>query len=622
MLLLALQSLNQLAAQPEGASNDIVREYLTNPFVIVIWAVFLVGVIGLVRYLLRLPAQYRALERTHKNYGHVVKTGETDAEVIRGELLKEVDRHSVPAQRVEELHWISVHGGDFDQVALSEVLAAREVARTSFARYGASILVLLGLCGAVYGLSNVVVRMGPELREVQEQLTARNASPAAEPGRAGQPAADSRAPIQDSFGRLLKTMSLSLVHTRNAFYASLTGILLSILLLFLNWSVNFAQVRFLTQLEDMTATKLIPIFKPLPKEYELAGALDSFKEGSNYLVRLSDDLDSKMAQVGGGLDNLFTIVRKFGEGADALHSSQERVYEAQEQMMQVVEQFVGLTSRIENNQDQTRQNIEDVLTAVREGNRNLSRAIEEWKGKHESVLLELQRAFNQAHVETKDVRETSRTWIKETNDLIRDSFDRQLDTFNRQSLELLERQQESNRDHLTKVIEDQSTFVFKLQEAVANSDGHRDLVEGMASAIREERRTFSENLERLLASNKGVMQRMLEEQRKLVDVTGLRNVERGMESFALSTQKQFADMLKVQQEFAQQIGTNRQQVNSLNSLIKTLIVVAVVAIPVFAVLAVMFIFNLQPTDRQTQVFSFIGILAMIAVMVWALRTRI
>src|SRR6185369_7052293 len=108
-------------------------------------------------------------------------------------------------------------------------------------------------------------------------------------------------------------MSLSLVHTRNAFYASLTGILLSVALLSLNWGVNFLQIQFLTRLEDLTATKLIPIFKPLPKEYELAGALDSFKEGANYLVRLSDELDAKMTQVGSGLDSLFAIVRKFGE---------------------------------------------------------------------------------------------------------------------------------------------------------------------------------------------------------------------------------------------------------------------------------------------------------------------
>ena len=90
----------------------------------------------------------------------------------------------------------------------------------------------------------------------------------------------------------------------------------------------------------------------------------------------------------------------------------------------------------------------------------------------------------------------------------------------------------------------------------------------------------------MFASNENAMQRIINEQKKLVDVTGLRSLEKGMESFAVSTQKQFADLLKTQQEFTQQIIANRQQVNSLNSLIKTLIMVAIIAIPIFAVTSV------------------------------------
>ena len=60
MILLALQALNPTLAQTEGMNNDLIREYLSNPFVLVIWAFFLVGVIALIRYMLRLPAQHRA----------------------------------------------------------------------------------------------------------------------------------------------------------------------------------------------------------------------------------------------------------------------------------------------------------------------------------------------------------------------------------------------------------------------------------------------------------------------------------------------------------------------------------------------------------------------------------
>ena len=621
MLILVLQSLGQAVEQTNGADIGIFREYIANPFVIAIWVFFFAGVFALFRYLLRLPSQHAALRIAHENYDRVIKMSETDPEVIRGELLKGSDKSSVTAQRIEELHWISVHGGDFDQVALSEVLAAREGSKISFAKYAASVLVLLGLCGAVYGLSNVVVNIGPELADVQEHLnTSSRPSDAAGPGD-GRTAADG-SPMMDAFGKLVKTMSYSLVHTRNAFYASLTGILLSVVLLFLTWIISFLQIKFLTKLEDLTATKLIPIFKPLPKEYELAAALDSFKEGSNYLVRLSDELDSKMSQVGGGLDNLFAIVRKFGEGAQALHGSQDRIYEAQTQMMEVVEHFMGLTSRIESNQAETKENIDELLGAVRESNKNLTRSVEEWKDKHESMLQEMQRAFTQARSETKDVRETSRQWIKETIGFVQDSFDRQLNTFNTQSLELLEKQYGNNQEHLVKVIEDQSVFVGRLEESVMKSDGHRELLEGMAKNIREERHAFSEQLQFVLKGNEKALQIIIDEQRKLLDTSGLRRVEDRMEQFAVANQKMFSELLSMQKEFTSQIVRNESQVGSLNGMIKTLIILAIVSMPVFAVFGVMFIFDLQPTSQETRIGSFLAIVSAIVLLTWFLRSKL
>ncbi|HJQ70924.1 MAG TPA: hypothetical protein VKA70_18255 [Blastocatellia bacterium] len=621
MLVLVLQSLGQTVGQTNGADAGILREYLTNPFVLAIWVFFFAGVFALFRYLMKLPSQHAALRIAHENYDRVVKMSETDPEVIRGELLKGIDKKSLTAQRIEELHWISVHGGDFDQVALSEVLAAREGSKISIAKYGASVLVLLGLCGAVFGLSNVVVNIGPELADVQEHLNTN--SPASDaPGPADGRSASDAPPMMEAFGKLIKTMSYSLVHTRNAFYASLTGILLSVVLLFLTWIISFLQIKFLTRLEDLTATKLIPIFKPLPKEYELAGALDSFKEGSNYLVRLSDELDGKMSQVGGGLDNLFTIVRKFGEGAQALQSSQDRVYEAQTQMMEVVEHFMALTSKIEMNQAETKENIDELLGAVRESNKHLARAVDEWKDKHESTLQEMQRAFTQARSDTKDARETSRQWIKDTISLVQDSFDRQLNALNTQSLDLLQRQNANNQDHLARIVADQGVFVGRLEESVSKSDGHRELLEGMATNIREERRAFSDQLQLILDRNEKALQVIIGEQRKLLETSGLRRVEERLEHFAINNHKMFSELLDKQKEFMGQIMRGESQVLSLNGMIKTLIILAIVSVPVFAVFGVMFIFDLRPEAQETRIGSFVGIISAIVLLTWFLRSKL
>lgn len=602
MLVPILIQISPKGVAQAAAVDNIVREYWTNPFVIAIWVFFLIGLVAIMRYLRRLPAQQRALGVTHSNYDKLIKLSETNPEAIRAELLRGVDHGSIAAQRIDELHWISVHGGDFDQVALADVLAAREGARISIARYGASVLVLLGLCGAVYGLSSVVVQMGPELRQVQEHLASKNTQ-------------------ADAFASLLNTMSSSLVHTRGAFYASLTGILSSVLLLFANWWVGYRQVRFLTKIEDLTATKLIPAFKPLSKETELAGAVDSFKEGSNYLVRLSDSLDGKMTQVGGGLENLFAVVRKFSEVGEALRSNQERVYEAQSQMIEVVDRFVAVTSRIENIQSESKLAIADLLTEVKGSNKNLSRAIDEWKSKHESVLQEVQRAFQLAHSETKDARDTSKDWIGQTIDLVKGSLDGQLAQLNTQAIEMLEKQQISNRDHLKEVLSDQSLFVTKLQEAVLNGDGHREMLEGLGKTIAQERKDFSETLGRVMERNAGAVNTLITEQKKLLEVSRMKSVEQGLERFANENRGQFSALLVEQKEFTKQLAGVGEGMGSLTRILRTLVAVAVVSIPVFAALGVMFIFNIKPADTETQVISTLAIVAMIVLIAMFLRSK-
>src|ERR1043166_1490513 len=612
-----------LQTQPavNSLTGSLFGEYILNPFVIAIVVFFLLSSLRLIRYLSRLPVQHAALEQVTDNYREVERKQELDPELIMRDLLENVDADSIAAQRVLELKRISVRGGDFDQVALAEVLAAREGAKVSIARYVASVLVLLGLCGAIWGLSGLVVKMGPALVNVQEQLEKPTGASSSGPTPAGPGRPDSRSAEQASFAALAKTMSDSLVNTRSAFFASLTGILASVLLLLCNWYVSWRQINFLAALEGLTATKLIPIFKPLRETSQLAEVVEAFREGSTYMVRLSDELDGKVSQVGTSLENLFAIVRKFGEGADALRGHQDRVYQAQEQMMGVVTQFMGLTSRIEAHQAGAHVDIEGVVQAVNESNKNLARALEDWQSRHEDLLQNLERGAKQAHAETRDAPGLSHKAIREVAGLIHTSVDQQVGPLRAQASELLQQQQAGTGNHLRELLDRQGEFLAALQKSVSESDGHKELLEGLSATIDHERNTFSDRLEKMLHQNEQTLRTLITDQKQLLDTSGMKRVEEGLVRFVSDSRAEFKSLLERQEEFGKHFGDLSNVANRLGLMLRVLTGVAAVTIPVFAALGIMYIFDLRPQDQVMRIGSMLVIVTMIFLLAWFLRAK-
>lgn len=610
-----------LQAAPAPAPTNMLSEYVLNPFVIAILVFFLFSFIRLLRYLARLPEQRAALERVTENYREVERKQETDPELIKQDLLSDVNPDSIVAHRVIELQRIGVRGGDFDQVALAEVLAARESAKISIARYIASALVLLGLCGAIWGLSGLIRNMSPALNAVQTELD-KDAPGARQAGVPGEtPAADGTAAIQNSFKLLINTMSQSLASTRGAFYASLTGILTSVLLLLAIWFVSWHQVNFLAALEDLTATKLIPIFKPPREATQLAEVGAAFREGSNYLVGVSVKLDDKVSDIGASLENLLAIVRKFDEASKALSAHQERVYQAQEQMMGVVNEFMGLTARIEAHQASTHGDLEGVVRAVGESNQNFTRALEDWHTKHEDMLQAIERNARQAHAETKEARDLAQQGIGEMAGLIRTSVDKQVSSLHEQALELFSEQQAGTRQHIDVMLKQQEKFVTDLQESVAKSDGHQALLSGLATTISEERSAFATRLEQVLKRNEQALHAMLAEQKQMLDISGMRRVEQGLEQFVRENRTEFASLVHRQTDLDQHFGQLTQLAGRLGAMLRILLGVAAVTVPVFAALGIMFIFNLKPEDTVMRVVSLLVLSLMVFMLAWFLRSK-
>jgi hypothetical protein len=616
-----LLSFSFLQTADSAVSTSMLSEYFLNPFVLAILFFLVLSFFRLVRYVRRLPEQRLALEQVKENHREVERKQETDAELIKQDLLRDVDSESIVAHRVIELQRIGVRGGDFDQMALAEVLAAREEAKISIARHVASVLVLLGLCGAIWGLSGLIRNMSPALTEVQTELDKNDPRGRAATAANGSEGPDSNAAIQDSFKKLINTMSASLASTRGAFYASLTGILASILLLMMNWKVSGLQIEFLASLEDLTATKLMPIFKRPPEAAQLAETVVAFREGANYLVRLSDELDSKVSQVGNSLENLFAIVRKFGEGADALQAHQDRVYQAQEQMMGVVNEFVGLTSRIEAHQAGSHGDLEGVARVVGESNQNLTRALEDWQTKHESMLQAIERNAKLAHVETKDARELAQKGISELAGLINSSVEGQMGTLRAQALELFEQQQVGTRSHLEQMLERQGKFVTELQESVGKSDGHQALLSGLSVTINEERSAFASRLDEVLKQNGQALKDLILEQKKLLDISGMSRVEVQLEKFVRENRTEFAELMRRQTDLDTHFSDLSQLAGSLGTMLRMMIAIAAVTVPVFAALAIMYIFNIRPEDQITRIVSLLVVVAMVFMLAWFLRSK-
>jgi hypothetical protein len=594
-------------------------EYLSNPFVAAIILSFAISSYILLRYLLKLPVQHTALKKVQTNYETVEKNQERDPNIVRNDLLNGVAPDSIAAQRVVELYRIGVRAGEFDQVALSEVLAAREASKLSIARYIASVLVLLGLCGAIWGLSGLILQMSPALNRVQEKLeSSTNTAPQDGNGQVGH---DKMLPVQESFKELINTMSASLANTRTAFYASLTGILTSVLLLLFSWYASRRQIEFLAAVEYLTATRLIPIFQPPREASELASALEAFKEGSNFLARLSGDLDNKVTQVGTSLENLFAIVRKFGDSSDALRSNQERVYQAQSQMIEVVQEFRDFMSRLENQQSTSGKKLEQVVTAISESNKNVDRALGEWRESQEKMLQTIQVNAERSSREAAAARETAQKGIDEIASLIQQSLENQVGAIKTQALEMLDKQQSNAQEHIDRMLERHEDFVSKLQESIASSDGHKELVSSMAKAMEDERSAFSERLENVLGRSDHALNALLAEQKKILDVSSMRNVEERLEEFVKSSRAEFSALIKRQENFDERFVGLGQQAGTLTLMLKILIGVAIVSIPVFAALGVMFIFDVRPEDPVMKVVSLLVIMVMIGLIAWFLRSK-
>jgi hypothetical protein len=304
-----------------------------------------------------------------------------------------------------------------------------------------------------------------------------------------------------------------------------------------------------------------------------------------------------------------------------LRGHQDRVYQAQEQMMGVVSQFMGLTSRIEAHQAGAHVDLEGVVQAVSESNKNLARSLETWQARHEEMLQRVEQGAKQAHAETKEARELAQKGFDELTGLIRTSVRQQVEALRTQAIDVLQQQETGTREHLRQVLDKQGEFVTDLQKSINESDGHKELLAGLATAMGEERQTFNKQMEKMLGQNKEALKGLIAEQQKLLDISGMRKVEEGLVQFGRESRSEFGALMKRQSAFDQEFSELSKEAGRLGLMLKILVGVATVSIPVFTALGIMFIFDLRPQDLQMRLISMGAIVLMIFLLAWFLRAK-
>ena len=457
---------------------SLLSAYFTNIFVILIWGSFVWACFSIWRYRSSLIENEINLKTAEKNAANIIGHNQEKSATIRSDLLDKVDSKSLIAKRINDLEMMFRHSGNSDVTLLADNLLARELSKLSLVRYVASVLVLLGLCGAIYGLSDIVLKMGPELRHVQQVSQEISESQTDEKGQN-----TSLAKVQSSIGTLVNGMADSLESTQGAFAASLTGIICSVFILFFNWWIGKKQSLFLSDLEDVTVKYLIPLFQPAPATFQLIEATDSFKIGAEQAATLALRLDHIADQTNNSLANIFQVIRKFDEVGSIFKTSNLNITETQGKMLELAGQFTGLTELVEKHQTISKEEIANVVRSVELNNQNINNVLAEWRKKHEEGLEIIEKAFRLSDEKYLDIQKKSVT---------------EMGLFRAQMHENLEKVQTQGQDQIKSMLTEQKQYIDNLSDTLINAQEYKQIAKQLNEFFKAEREDFSGKIKEIL----------------------------------------------------------------------------------------------------------------------------
>ncbi|OWY23873.1 hypothetical protein C7N43_23360 [Sphingobacteriales bacterium UPWRP_1] len=287
--------------------------------------IFLASAAIVVKELLRFVLhENEALQQMQDNFVYLDKQTQTLAQSY-GTLVKNC-LPGIAVNRAESIYLIAMQQQPVVHSTLTDndVLRENASAASNFLRYARSAMVMLGLFGTFYGLSQMV----GQIRVVFDEINT-----------------DTIRQLLESYSHATQSMKTILAPMKDAFLTSFWGLLGTIVLGLLLLPLNWVKQQFFSRLETLTATRLIPFFNPPQQEALVAQLVDKVTLNT----QMVNDIARSMQLTSEHLAADFTNLRQFTAN---LKTSIDSYIQAQDALSQTITAMHGAVNAMTANTGQ------------------------------------------------------------------------------------------------------------------------------------------------------------------------------------------------------------------------------------------------------------------------------
>jgi len=289
----------------------------------------------------------------------LVKPGENQ-ETILAKLQLQI--RSAAGRRVGLLAEVKKKHAMIDPAVFSQFEHDRYLIRLRLPRSAINLMVLFGLCGAVYGVFNAFGTV-----QIQENAD------------------------------IVKALNAVVGSSRSGLLASFGGIFGSAILLFLSNLLAAVYERFLVELDEVFAVQVYPLFSFTTDTQALSLAAQNFQEGSKLLLSVSDQLTEKAQVVAESINDFYTLTQSFGEGAQKLSTVGDGIIEAHKDVLKTVKTFAeqtqGLQAVLERNGKATEETLA-LLRSIQSESKAEQESRLQLEDRHQQSLAQIREALS------------------------------------------------------------------------------------------------------------------------------------------------------------------------------------------------------------------------------------
>ena len=406
----------------------------------VILFLFALGLLLLIYGAFRTWFESRCLKKARVVF-EGMKKREPEA-LVQGIEQEKLSRRSLVYKAIREIRDVVNLEGKVEFV--SDSLRASYYPKSSWSRFIAGILIIMGLIGTILGLSDAVL----SLKEILNSIDNLNTSSA----------------FKESVDRIVD--SLGFMET--AFSTTLCGFVCFVLLSFFDAMYLRVQETFAERFESFVSQKLIPFFTPKNVEESLAEVADVIKLTGSGMREASESLS-------GLADNISENQRVFGQLAGTLYGTVEGMNQSRTEVASQYKELVGINESVRG----LVRDIEETLKKNNELNDALAKKMGGDRAEIETLYGKLTQSNN-------DLKETFRSSMADTCNAIRvatdiqnqeiEGIERDHDTFLKNSVhnfdklvaaqeKILEKQKEAAGIDMAKVVEANLEITRSLEES-------------------------------------------------------------------------------------------------------------------------------------------------------------